>query len=109
MRGYILPTVIALLLAAPLLWRLDTELTAPNQAVGVVPSEEAELKPDTAISASPQGIRLLAAVPLTETPSKVQVELDMLAPQPDREKRGLWFVGFSPSGPSGYATILESQ
>ena len=34
MRGFAVPTTIALLLAAPLLWRMDSELDMPNQAVG---------------------------------------------------------------------------
>ena len=33
MRGYVLPIVIALLLAAPLLWRSGAELSMPNQVI----------------------------------------------------------------------------
>ncbi len=39
MRGLVLLTVIALLLAAPLLWRIDSELDMPDQATGEWQSE----------------------------------------------------------------------
>ncbi len=34
MRGLVLPTVTALLLAAPVLWRIDAELNTPAQTMG---------------------------------------------------------------------------
>ena len=60
MRGFVLPTLVALLLAAPLLWRIDTELTMPNQAVGAATGEStapsSSLDPEAAA-------RRLAAIP----------------------------------------------
>ena len=51
MRGLVLPTMIALLLAAPLLWRIDSELDMPNQAIGEWQGEDWATTP----SSSPEG------------------------------------------------------
>ena len=88
MRGYILPIVIALLLAAPLLWRSGAELSMPNQVIGVAPVAAPNEAAVEAPAVAAPAVRLLAVVPLAE---------DDEGQAPTIRDARLWSVGYDPS------------
>ena len=91
MRGYILPIILALLLAAPMLWRLDSGVSAglkdPQTARVVfeeMPQSEMPLREMAAGNRSASGeIELFSAIPATDDRLA-----DLLPVLPASEKAG---------------------